>query len=320
MLDTKHLLFPSSFPPITREALHTLQVNLGYLCNQSCVHCHVNAGPQRKELMTLETINQVLLFIQQNTIKCLDLTGGAPELNIHFRYLVSEARKLGVEVIDRCNLTVLQEPGQEDLAQFLAQQQVTVVASMPCYLEENVDQQRGKGVFQKSIEGLLELNALGYGKGDARRPLNLVFNPQGPSLPPEQFELEKDFKRLLSEQYAVTFDQLFTITNMPINRFGSFLVSKGEFDPYLGVLRDAFQLSNLSSVMCKHLISIDWMGYVYDCDFNQQLEMPLVLNDQAKPHIKDLSVVEWQDLPISVAEHCYGCTAGNGSSCGGALV
>jgi radical SAM/Cys-rich protein len=316
MLDTLALLQEIRFPNIKRDHLETLQVNLGYLCNQQCIHCHVNAGPNRKEIMTRETCDQVLAYLRANpSIKNLDLTGGAPELNPNFRYLVTAAGKIGIHVIDRCNLTILLE--QSDLAEFLAAQQVEVIASLPCYLEENVDKQRGKGVFQDSIKGLEKLNALGYGKSDLI--LNLVFNPQGAELPPPQDGLNKGYKKYLWDKYKIVFNKIFTICNMPIQRYGSLLISKRLFDGYMQLLSDAHSDTNLETVMCRNLISIDWQGYVYDCDFNQMLNLPLQINSNKRQHISELTNVDLNGNPIVVAGHCYGCTAGQGSSCGGAL-
>lgn len=319
MLDTAHLLKPSSFPPIKREKLKALQVNLGFRCNLSCVHCHVNAGPKRTEEMSRETVEEVLVFLQNHQIKTLDLTGGAPELNPEFRYLVKEASGQGVHIIDRCNLTILQEEGQEDLADFLARYRVEVVASLPCYLEENVDSQRGKGSYASSIEGLHTLNGLGYGLPESGLELNLVYNPQGSSLPPPQEPLEAAYKKQLNDRFGIVFNHLFTITNMPIQRFGSYLQSKGEFQTYLQLLRDAHLPANLDSVMCRNLVSVDWQGYLFDCDFNQMLAIPLHKDALPRPHLRDLLSTELNGAPIQVAEHCYGCTAGQGSSCGGAL-
>ncbi|MEN8178120.1 MAG: arsenosugar biosynthesis radical SAM (seleno)protein ArsS [Pseudomonadota bacterium] len=319
MLDTVHQLKPTSFPSINRSELQTLQVNLGLRCNLSCVHCHVNAGPKRTEEMSREMVEVVLAFLHKHQLQTLDLTGGAPELNPHFRYLVQQARAMGVHVIDRSNLTILEEEGQEGLAEFLASHQVEVVASLPCYLQENVDSQRGKGSYTASIVGLKRLNALGYGKPDSRLELNLVYNPLGPALPPPQESLQADYKKQLAERFGIVFNQLFTITNMPIQRFGSFLQSKGEFQNYLRLLRDAHQSANLEGVMCRHLVSVDWQGYLYDCDFNQMLNMPLETGDTQRPHLRDLLEGEFAGMSIQVAEHCYGCTAGQGSSCGGAL-
>ncbi len=274
MRDTLPLLDAIPFPALRRGRLETLQINVGYRCNQSCFHCHVNAGPNRTEEMSGEVADTVLAFLERHRTPTLDITGGAPELNAHFRRLVTGARALGVHVMDRCNLTILEQPGQEDLADFLAGHEVEVVASMPCYLEGNVDNQRGKGVFDGSLRGLRKLNARGYGRDPALR-LNLVYNPQGPSLPPPQASLEADYKRVLGEQYGIVFDQLYVLANMPIQRFGSMLVTKGEFDGYLQLLQDAHLDANLDGVMCRSLLSVDWRGYVYDCDFNQMLDLPL---------------------------------------------
>jgi radical SAM/Cys-rich protein len=317
MRDTRPLLLHSDFPPVYRAALDTLQVNLGYLCNLSCVHCHVNAGPTRTEQMDRETVDQVLALLDRGAIHTLDLTGGAPELNPHFRYLVREARAREVRVIDRCNLTVLLEPGQEDLAAFLAAQQVEISASLPCYLEDNVEAQRGKGVYSASIEALRQLNALGYGE---ELVLNLMYNPVGPVLPPPQHGLEADYRRELQARFGIRFNQLFTITNMPISRFGSVLLAQGQYYDYMHLLRSNYREDNVDSLMCRSLVSIDWRGYLYDCDFNQMLDMPMLATDRRR-HIRDLlrnPNVEG-DL-IFTAEHCYGCTAGQGSSCGGAMV
>ena len=308
-----------AFPAIRRARLETLQVNLGYKCNQSCVHCHVNAGPQRREQMSRQTIVDVLAFLGVAGVRRLDLTGGAPELNPHFRELVLRARELGVHVIDRCNLTILDEPGQEGLAEFLAAQKVEVIASLPCYLEENVDRQRGKGVFQKSIRALARLNALGYGAPGGGLELSLVYNPQGPSLPPAQDALEADYKRILGERYGVAFNRLYVLANMPIQRFGSTLVSKGQFNAYMALLRGAHRDENVATVMCRSLLSVDWQGYAYDCDFNQMLGLPLAIEGRKRVHLSELIGRGLEDNPIVVRDHCYGCTAGQGSSCGGAL-
>lgn len=313
------LLEQSDFPAIRRRAPDTLQVNLGYKCNQSCLHCHVNAGPTRTELMARETIFEVVAFLKAARIRTLDITGGAPELNPHFRLLVESARQLGVRVIDRCNLTILFEPGHEDLAEFFAAQQVEITASMPCYLEDNVDRQRGDGVFKSSIRALQTLNALGYGRPGTGLVLNLVYNPQGPVLPPPQAPLERDYKQHLGEAHGIVFNQLYVLANMPIQRFGSTLVSKGQFDPYMQLLKSTSRTENLETVMCRTLLSVDWQGYVYDCDFNQMLDLPTESAGAGQPHLRDL--LEGA-LPrkIAVAGHCYGCTAGQGSSCGGALA
>jgi radical SAM/Cys-rich protein len=305
------------FPPLRRARVATLQVNLGYRCNQSCVHCHVAAGPNRTEAMDPETIDLVLQVLDARRIATLDVTGGAPELHPDFRRLVASARDLGVKVMDRCNLTILQEPGQEDLAAFLAGHQVEIVASLPCYLEENVDTQRGKGVFERSIAGLRRLNALGYGDPRTGLVLNLVYNPQGASLPPNQQALEADYKRILLERYGVVFNELYALANMPIQRFGSTLISKGQFDTYLDLLKGAHRPDNLPGVMCRSLVSVDYEGYLHDCDFNQMLKLPL--GGGGRPHLRDLLHDDLEGRPIRVAGHCFGCTAGQGSSCGGAL-
>ena len=318
MLDTRPLLLDSDFPLITRGQLDTLQVNLGYLCNLSCTHCHVNAGPRRKELMSRGVVDLVLDYIRRKNIRILDLTGGAPEMNPHFRYLVEQARAMKVEVIDRCNLMILLEPGYEDLGTFLADNGVTITASLPCYSEANVEKQRGKGIFEGSIEALQKLNQLGYGRQESLQ-LNLVYNPVDLNLPPAQAGLEADYKRELDDKYGIVFNQLFTITNMPISRFGGMLLSKGLYDKYMDILKDNYAESNLATVMCRTLISVDYQGYVYDCDFNQMLKMPLLASDKPKPHLRDLLDDNLDGRLIAVGEHCYGCTAGQGSSCGGAL-
>jgi radical SAM/Cys-rich protein len=312
------LLEKTDFPLIRRRDLETLQVNLGYLCNQSCVHCHVDAGPRRTELMNGDTVATVLEFLRASGVHRLDLTGGAPEMNPHFRQLVSEAQAMGVHVIDRCNLTILEEDGSADLARFLAAHGVEITASMPCYLEDNVDAQRGKGVYARSIAALKRLNALGYGQGSGL-VLNLVYNPQGASLPPNQERLQDDYKHELQDRHGIVFDRLLTITNMPIRRFGSWLLSKGRFAAYMQLLKDAYREENLQDVMCRSLISVDWQGYVYDCDFNQMLGLPLGHGVRSRTHLRQLIGHRLAGRPIAVLDHCYGCTAGQGSSCGGAL-
>ena len=319
MHPTLPLLTASTFPPIRREPLDTLQVNLGYKCNQSCLHCHVAAGPNRTEMMDAEHVALVLQVLRERCIGALDLTGGAPELNPHFRSLVRDARAMGVKVMDRCNLTILSEPGFDDLAAFLAEQGVEVTASLPCYSPANVDRQRGDGVFDRSIAGLRQLNALGYGQDGLGLVLNLVYNPQGAVLPPPQGPLQADYKRELLLHFGVRFNQLFALTNMPIQRFGSTLVSKGGFAPYLQLLRDAYRAENLDTVMCRSLISVDWQGDLYDCDFNQMLSLRAQLAGKPRPHLRDLLQHDPAGESIRTAQHCYGCTAGQGSSCGGAL-
>lgn len=317
MLNSKPLLELSDFPAIVRSTLTTIQVNLGYLCNLSCVHCHVNAGPKRTELMSKETIDQVLAFIEQLNVTTLDLTGGAPEMNPHFKYFVIKARAKGLRVIDRCNLVILEEPGYENLALFLAEQGVDIVASLPCYLEDNVDKQRGNGVFQSSLAALKRLNILGYGLPGTNLILDLVFNPQGINLPPEQKALEVSYKTHLAAEYDVFFNKLYTLANMPIKRFGSMLMSKGLFNEYMALLVASYNPDTVNDVMCRELISIDWQGYVYDCDFNQMLDLPIA--DKAEVHISELDGKVLANQEIATRQHCYGCTAGQGSSCGGAL-
>lgn len=315
MLDTLPLLRTTDFPIPRRRRLTTLQVNLGYRCNQQCQHCHVNAGPTRDEEMDATQIEVILRVLAQHDLTTLDLTGGAPELHPRFRGLVAAARALRVKVIDRCNLTILSEPGQEGLAKFLADQGVEVVASLPCYLEENVDKQRGKGVFERSLAGLKRLNALGYGRPDSGLSLHLVYNPIGPSLPPPQAGLEAAYRKELEARYGIVFNRLYTLANMPILRFGSTLLSKGQFADYMALLKSSHSVANLEQVMCRELLSVDWQGRLYDCDFNQMLGLPL----QGPATLADLLHTDMTDRAIRVADHCYGCTAGQGSSCGGAL-
>lgn len=320
MHPTFPLLRKTDFPPIHRKLLDTVQVNLGYKCNQTCKHCHVNAGPTRTEMMDARTIELMLDVLKSRSLTTLDLTGGAPEMNPHFRYLVTQARQQGVRVIDRCNLTILTEPGYDDLAHFLAEQGVEITASLPCYSQDNVDRQRGGGVFDRSIAALQTLNNLGYARPESGLVLNLVYNPQGPSLPPAQEKLEADYKHELAERFGIDFSQLYVLANMPIQRFGSTLVSKGQFAGYMGLLKDNFSAANLDGVMCRTMLSVDWEGYLYDCDFNQMLHMPARFGDQLRPHLRDLLEHDRTGLPIAIADHCYGCTAGQGSSCGGALA
>ena len=315
---TLPLLKKIRFPAIDRGRLDTLQVNLGYKCNQTCVHCHVNAGPHRTEMMDAATLALIPEVLAARSLGTLDLTGGAPELHEGFCDLVRAARAQGVRVIDRCNLTILFEPGQEGLAQFLAEQRVEIVASMPCYSAANVDKQRGDGVFDLSIAALQQLNALGYGQPGSGLVLNLVYNPQGASLPPEQQALQADYKRELLAHFGIVFNALFALTNMPIQRFGSTLVSKGSFDAYMDLLKNSYQPQNLPGVMCRSTVSVDWQGWLSDCDFNQQLGLPLGTSGLQR-HLRDLLKTSLDDQAIRVAGHCYGCTAGQGSSCGGAL-
>lgn len=319
MHDTLSLLNYSDFPAIDRRKTEILQINIGLRCNQQCVHCHVNSSPKRTEKMDEETVAAVYDYVKNSDVHTLDITGGAPELHPQFRDLIVKVRALDVNVIDRCNLTILNEPGQDDLAKFLAEQQVDIVASLPCYQKENVDRQRGKGVFELSIQGLQQLNRLGYGKQGSNLILNLVYNPQGPELPPAQGPLEESYKKILSQDYGIEFNQLFTLSNMPINRFGSTLVSKGIFHNYISLLRESHDDNNLDNVMCRNMISVDWQGFVYDCDFNQMLGLNL-MNASKQLHISDLKNKRLDGNAITVFDHCYGCTAGQGSSCGGALT
>lgn len=315
MLDSLPYLKNSDFPAISRNKLEILQVNLGYLCNLSCTHCHVNAGPKRTELMDKATMDEILTFIDSHAIHTLDLTGGAPEMNPHFRYLVTQALNRGLKVIDRCNLVILMEPGFEWLASFLAKNRLEIVASLPCYLKDNVDKQRGKGTFDASIMALQKLNALGYGQAGSDLQLNLVFNPQGATLPPEQQALERDYKLHLYEHFGIVFNHLFALANLPVQRFGSVLLSTGQFDNYMNLLKNNFQAPNLDKVMCKNTLSVDWQGFVYDCDFNQMLKLPLGADN--KIHIRHVS--ELMGKAINTLQHCYACTAGQGSSCSGAI-
>ncbi|MEM7207374.1 MAG: arsenosugar biosynthesis radical SAM (seleno)protein ArsS [Pseudomonadota bacterium] len=314
---TYPLLKITDFPRLQRTRLQTLQVNIGYFCNQSCLHCHVAASPRRKEMMDSETAQVLIKFMQQYPLQTLDLTGGAPELHEQFKPLLEAGRALGMRVIDRCNLTVLEEPGQEDLAEYLAENGADIVASLPCYIEENVNSQRGGDwVFASSIRGLQKLNSLGYGIEGSGLNIDLVFNPMGPELPPPQSALEVDYKSYLGEHYGVQFNNLLTLANLPINRFGSTLISRGQFADYMNLLKSSHSENNLDTVMCRSTLSVDYQGNVYDCDFNQQLGMPL----GGRPrHISEITAEMLEDMPIKIGDHCYGCTAGQGSSCGGAL-
>ena len=308
----------TEFPGIKRDYLETLQINIGYKCNQACSHCHVDASPSRTEMMSEDIINLIPKVIKANNIKMLDITGGAPELHPKFKQLVTEVRSLNVEVMDRCNLTILTEKGHENLASFLASNKVKIVASLPCYIKDNVDKQRGKGVFEKSILALKKLNSYGYGMKDKGLLLNLVYNPSGPQLPPSQKGLEDTYRRELKERYGIFFSNLFVLANMPINRYEKYLNIIGKLKEYNQLLKDNHNSRNLNSVMCKSTLSVDWKGYLYDCDFNQQLGMRR--NGKIK-HLDDLlkPLVSLKNNPISIGNHCFGCTAGAGSSCGGEL-
>jgi radical SAM/Cys-rich protein len=304
----------------TRRRVDVLQVNMGRYCNLACIHCHVESGPTRKEMMRRENVEAVLAFLARSEIPTLDITGGAPELHADFDYLVAAARRRERRVMDRCNLTVIFELGKEYLPAFFKEHQVELVCSLPCYSQENVDKQRGKGTFDASIRALQVLNEIGYGQADSDLVLNLVYNPVGPHLPPPQAQLEQDYKRILREQFGIVFNHLYCLTNMAITRYATHLKLRGEFDRYTELLASNFNGATLGQVMCRNLISIGWDGSVYDCDFNQMLNLPI--RDRAgKPvHIASLSLGEVVNRPITVGDHCYACTAGAGSSCGGALV
>lgn len=300
-----------------RREVTTLQINVGKLCNQACHHCHVEAGPRRTELMPANVAERILMLLAATpSIQTVDITGGAPELNANFRALVSEARRMGKHVIDRCNLTVLFEPEQETLHEFLAANQVEITASLPCYTESNVDQQRGKGAFEKSIRALRLLNAIGYGQQGSGLVLNLVYNPLGASLPPPQDKLEADYKRELRDNFEIEFDRLFTITNMPIKRFAEFLLREGREEAYMGLLTNHFNPATVDKLMCRDLVSIGWDGKLYDCDFNQMLDLE---TPSGKSIWEIESFAELANSSVATASHCFGCTAGAGSSCGGSL-
>lgn len=305
------------FPELRAAGIQVLQLNLGKLCNQTCHHCHVDAGPDRREIMSRQTADECIDVLRKTSIPTLDLTGGAPEMNPSFRWLVEQARALGRKVIDRCNLTILLANGYTDLPEFLAANQVEVVASLPCYLEENTDRQRGNGVYQKSIAALQRLNALGYGQPGTGLSLTLVFNPGGASLPPKQESLEDAYRRELRTRHGVEFTRLFTITNMPISRFLDDLLQAGRYEQYLQKLIDSFNPLAVDGVMCRSTLSVDWRGRLYDCDFNQMLELPVV--SDVPQHIRDYDD-RLLGRVISTGRHCYGCTAGAGSSCQGRTV
>ncbi len=296
-----------------------LQINVGKKCNQACVHCHVNAGPARREMMTRETMQRVLHWLAGTDIPIVDITGGAPELNPHFRFLVEEVRAQNRRVMDRCNLTILWENGQENLAEFLARHEVEIVASLPCYGPENVDAQRGDGVFKKSIRALQKLNELGYGR-DENLILNLVYNPNGAFLPPPQSALEAAYKARLREDFGIVFNRLFTITNLPIARFAAYLERTGEREEYQQLLLDSFNPGAVENLMCRDTLNIGWRGEVYDCDFNQMLKMPWRDSSNAPLYLWDIEPQSIEKRAILTGNHCFGCTAGAGSSCGGALV
>jgi len=303
---------------LTRAQLSTVQINLGKLCNQACEHCHVDAGPKRTEIMQLETMQLIVEWCKKHNIRDIDITGGAPEMTPDFRWLVDSLVDLNMSVTSRCNLTILMERGYEDLAEWYAQRKIKLVCSMPCYSESNVDGQRGKGVFHKSIAALQQLNSLGYGSDETLR-LDLVYNPAGAFLPPDQVKLEADYKREFKAQHDIEFNQLFALCNLPINRFARFLHNNGEYDNYLALLTESFNPDTINSLMCRHLISVDWRGFVYDCDFNQMLNLPMGA-EQQHTQLWNIDAADLFGAPITVANHCYGCTAGSGSSCGGSLI
>ena len=298
-------------------ALDTLQINVGKQCNQACRHCHVDAGPHRTEAMTRKTVDRVLSFLAASPIPTVDITGGAPEVNPSFRYLVRRARELGRRVMVRCNLTVILEPGQEDLPEFYREHEVELVCSLPCYLEENVDEQRGRGVFVKSVKTLRTLNRLGYGQMETGLLLHLVYNPVGATLPPSQAELQADYQAELWTRYGIRFNRLYTIANMPIHRFADYLKRQGNYGAYMRTLQGGFNPGTVAGLMCRSQISVDWQGNLYDCDFNQMLDLH---PDGGPRKIWEVSPEDLVGRRVRVADHCYGCTAGAGSSCGGELV
>jgi radical SAM/Cys-rich protein len=305
---------------LSRRTVDVLQVNMGRYCNLACIHCHVESGPTRKEMMSRETVDAVLRFLANTGIPTLDITGGAPELHSDFDYLVKSARQLGRHVMDRCNLTVVFEPGKRYLPEFFKEHGVELVCSLPCYSQENVDKQRGKGTFDSSIRALQRFNELGYGQPESGLILNLVYNPVEPHLPPPQGKLEQDYKRILREQFGIVFNHLFCLSNMPITRYATHLKLRGEYERYVELLETNFNAATLGQVMCRNLISVGWDGMIYDCDFNQMLDLPMTDDDGKALNILSLSIDQVLNRSIRVGNHCYGCTAGAGSSCGGALV
>ncbi|MBW2540897.1 MAG: arsenosugar biosynthesis radical SAM protein ArsS [Deltaproteobacteria bacterium] len=304
--------------PLSRRATTTLQINVGWRCDLACAHCHVEAGPKRSEAMDRKTADRILTLLRGSpSVASVDLTGGAPELNPQFRHLVAGARALGLQVIDRCNLTILLEPGQEDTADFLAEHRVRVVASLPCYGAEAVDAQRGRGVFERSIEALRALGRLGYGKPGSPLTLDLVYNPPGASLPPPQAELEASYRRQLRERFGIEFHRLLAIANMPIRRFARQLEREGNAEAYSALLIGHFNPETVGELMCRSLVSVGYDGRLHDCDFNQMLDLPLGGKARTIWDVADLGELEGD--PIATAGHCFGCTAGAGSSCGGSL-
>lgn len=303
-----------------RRSVDVLQVNMGRYCNLACVHCHVESGPTRKEMMSRENVDAVVSFLARTDVPTLDITGGAPELHPNFAYLVASARRLGRHVMDRCNLTVIFEPSMEYLPEFFKTHRVELVCSLPCYSQENVDKQRGKGTFDSSIRALQLLNEIGYGRTSSGLVLNLVYNPVGPHLPPPQEKLEQDYKRILAEEFGISFNHLYCLTNMPITRYATHLKLRGEYDRYVELLETSFNATTLDQLMCRNLVSVGWDGSVYDCDFNQMLDLPLTDGNGARLKISSLALDQVTQRKITTGDHCYACTAGAGSSCGGSLV
>ncbi len=311
-------LAESGLSPLRSIGIEVLQVNVGKLCNMTCVHCHVDAGPDRREMMTRETAEACIAALAQTDIPVLDLTGGAPEMNPNFRWMVQETHRLGRHVVDRSNLTILLATGYTDLPEFLAAHRAEIVASLPCYLQENVDSQRGNNAFKRSIEALRRLNALGYGRPESGLQLTLVYNPVGPSLPPTQQELEKEYRRELASRYGIQFSRLFTITNMPIGRYLNHLLKTSQYDAYMETLIAAYNPTAAAGVMCHTTLSVDWEGRLYDCDFNQMLDVPV--RHGLPQNIRDFDPKRLAERLILTGQHCYGCTAGAGSGCRGAIT
>jgi len=328
-MQSSQIDLPASFPDalsahglrLQRDSLEILQLNLGKLCNLTCSHCHVNAGPARKEIMQSQTVDKFLEWYRQHPIPVVDLTGGAPEMMPDFRRLVDSLLEINpaARIIDRCNLVILNEPGYEWLSDFMKERELEIVASMPCYTAENVNEQRGDGVFDRSIKALQELNEIGYGTGDAKRPLNLVYNPGGAWLPPEQDKLEADYKRELLEHFGIRFDKLYALANLPVSRFASYLRGRGEYQEYMQLLVSSFNPATVEGLMCRNTLSVDWTGRVYDCDFNQMLKLSWIDDDKQSLYLWELDPDELPGREVQVASHCFGCTAGSGSSCGGSL-
>ena len=304
--------------PLRATGITVFQINVGKLCNQTCRHCHVDAGPARTESMTRETAELCIQALAKTDIPTVDITGGAPELNPNFRWLVEQSRALGRQVMDRCNLSVLLLPSQADLAEFLAANRVEIIASLPYYRASQTNAQRGEGVFEKSVDGLRMLNALGYGQDGTGLTLNLVYNPVGAFLPPKQEAIESKFRKELRNRHGIEFNHLYTITNMPISRFLEFLIESGNYEGYMERLANAFNPAAAAGVMCRYTISVGWNGMLYDCDFNQMLDLPV--NHRAPSHIRDFDPVQLHQRQIVTRNHCYGCTAGSGSSCGGTVT